>query len=72
MGAGAKSVSQGNKELNTPPSGRRAAAVKVWLVRNGIAADRLKTAGIGDTKPLGSNATPEGRANIRRVEFVKF
>ena len=38
----------------------------------GIDAARLKTAGFGDTKPIDSNDTPEGRANNRRVEFVKF
>jgi len=34
-------------------------------------ATRLTTKGYGDTKPIASNATPEGKANNRRVEFVR-
>jgi flagellar motor protein MotB len=37
----------------------------------GIGAGRLTTAGFGDTKPVGSNATDAGRAQNRRVELVK-
>ena len=37
----------------------------------GIDASRLTTKGLGDTKPLSENTTPEGKANNRRVEFVK-
>jgi outer membrane protein OmpA-like peptidoglycan-associated protein len=64
--------SQGSKGINQPLSEKRAAAVKNWLVSKGIAPARLKTAGFGDTKPIDANKTPEGRANNRRVEFVKF
>ena len=63
---------QGGKAINQPLSENRAAAVKDWLVGKGIAADRLKTGGFGDSKPIDSNNTAEGRANNRRVEFVKF
>lgn len=63
---------QGNNAINQPLSEKRAASVKTWLVGKGIADTRLKTKGLGDTKPIDSNATPEGRANNRRVEFVKF
>jgi outer membrane protein OmpA-like peptidoglycan-associated protein len=63
---------QGNKAINQPLSEKRASAVRTWLIDKGIAAERLKTKGFGDTKPIGSNTTPEGRANNRRVEFVKF
>jgi outer membrane protein OmpA-like peptidoglycan-associated protein len=63
---------QGNKGINQPLSEKRAAAVKTWLAGKGIADARLKTKGFGDTKPIASNDTPEGRANNRRVEFVKF
>ena len=63
---------QGNKAINQPLSEKRAAAVGAWLIAKGIAAPRLKTTGFGDTRPIDSNATTEGRANNRRVEFVKF
>ena len=39
-----------------------------YLVQNGIAADRIESEGLGDAKPLGDNATPEGRAINRRIE----
>jgi len=63
---------QGNKGINQPLSEKRAAAVKSWLTGKGIESARLKTKGFGDSKPIDSNKTPEGRANNRRVEFVKF
>lgn len=63
---------QGSKGINQPLSERRAAAVKAWLEGKGIDSGRLKNAGYGDTKPIDSNKTLEGRANNRRVEFVKF
>lgn len=63
---------QGGKGINQPLSEQRAEAVKNWLEGKGIESSRLKTAGFGDTRPIDSNKTPEGRANNRRVEFVKF
>ncbi len=63
---------QGNKAINQPLSEKRASAVSAWLADKGIVAERLKIKGLGDTKPIDSNETPEGRANNRRVEFVKF
>jgi len=63
---------QGGKGINGPLSERRAAAVMSWLEGKGVDASRLKSAGFGDTKPLDSNRTAEGRANNRRVEFARF
>ena len=63
---------QGNQAINQPLSEKRAAAVKAWLVDKGIDAGRLATKGLGDTRPLSSNDTAEGRANNRRVEFVRL
>jgi len=63
---------QGGRDVNRPLSERRAASVKGWLAGKGIGESRMKTAGFGDSKPVDTNGTPEGRANNRRVEFVKF
>jgi outer membrane protein OmpA-like peptidoglycan-associated protein len=60
--------STGNDVINQSLSENRANAVKNYLVENGIAADRLSTAGFGAKKPIDSNATEKGRTNNRRVE----
>ena len=56
---------------NLALSGKRAAAVKKYLVDRGIDADRLETKGLGATKPMANNSTAEGRQQNRRVELVK-
>ena len=62
----------GGAAANLKLSQDRAAAVKAYLVQNfGIAADRLTTAGFGDTKPIADNTSDAGRAQNRRVELVK-
>jgi outer membrane protein OmpA-like peptidoglycan-associated protein len=38
----------------------------------GVETTRLTTKGLGDTKPIADNGSLEGRANNRRVEFVKI
>jgi OOP family OmpA-OmpF porin len=53
-------------------SQQRADAVKSQLASMGVDASRLSAKGLGDTKPISDNATPEGKANNRRVEFVKM
>ncbi len=62
----------GNAAHNLTLSQQRAESVKAELVSLGIDSSRLTTKGLGDTKPIDSNDTPEGRANNRRVEFVKI
>ncbi|HYD98350.1 MAG TPA: OmpA family protein [Alphaproteobacteria bacterium] len=61
----------GKPAANKKLSDDRAAAVKAWLVDQGIDAARLATAGFGDTKPVADNADEEGRAKNRRVELVR-
>jgi outer membrane protein OmpA-like peptidoglycan-associated protein len=63
---------QGGAKVNKPLSEKRAAAVKDWLLGKGIGTDRLTTTGMGDTKPLSPNDSAEGRANNRRVEFIRL
>jgi len=60
----------GPEAYNQGLSERRAAAVKAWLVNNGVAANRLNTAGYGETQPKYDNTTDEGRRLNRRVELV--
>ena len=61
--------SDGSNELNQTLSENRAAAVKNYLIENGIAADRLRSTGFGETKPIATNKTAKGKAMNRRVEI---
>lgn len=62
----------GLKAANQTLSYERAEAVRQHLItRLGIAAGRLTAAGFGDTRPVASNSTEDGRAQNRRVELVK-
>ena len=63
--------SVGGATANLVLSQQRAAAVKAWLVKAGIGEERLAAAGYGDSRPLASNDTEEGRGKNRRVELVK-
>jgi outer membrane protein OmpA-like peptidoglycan-associated protein len=62
--------SQGAAAYNQDLSQRRAQSVRDYLVTRGVAADRITAQGFGMTNPVADNATPEGRANNRRVEIV--
>jgi outer membrane protein OmpA-like peptidoglycan-associated protein len=58
-------------EANVKLSLDRAAAVVKAIAARGVAAQRLKYAGLGPYSPVASNETEEGRAKYRRVELVK-
>ena len=60
----------GNDAYNLDLSRRRAKAVMQYLLDNKIPASRLRSKGEGEAKPIATNATDEGRAQNRRVEFV--
>ena len=64
--------SDGNDANNLKLSEERAKTVMDIMVKLGIAADRLNTKGFGENVPIDINSTPEGKANNRRVEFVKI
>ncbi|MCY1074729.1 Ig-like domain-containing protein [Archangium lansingense] len=60
---------QGKPAANQNLSERRAANVRTFLIKEGIAAERLESVGYGQTKPVDTNKTAAGRENNRRVEF---
>jgi outer membrane protein OmpA-like peptidoglycan-associated protein len=64
--------SDGDDVLNQTLSEQRAATVVNTLTKMGVDAGRMTSKGWGESQPLDSNSTPEGKANNRRVEFVKI
>jgi len=61
----------GSKATNTKLSQARADAVRTWLINKGIAADRLTAKGFGPENPIAPNTTKEGKAQNRRIEFLR-
>jgi len=59
----------GAPAYNLKLSDARAAAVKTWLVQQGVAPARITSRGYGDTRPLAPNTTDENRFKNRRVEL---
>ncbi len=60
----------GNSVDNLQLANNRAQSVQKWLIENGIDASRLIAKGFGETMPIDSNDTEEGRQNNRRTEFM--
>ncbi len=60
--------SDGSNALNQTLSENRAAAVRTYLIENGIDESRLKSVGFGETQPIATNKTAAGKAQNRRVE----
>ena len=60
---------RGNNEYNLELSRLRAEAVKQYLVNGGISASRIKAVGYGETRPITTNETANGRLKNRRVEL---
>ncbi|MCQ2342646.1 MAG: OmpA family protein [Paludibacteraceae bacterium] len=61
--------SVGKDAANQKLSEGRANAVRDELIQRGIAADRLEAEGYGESRPIDTNDTDEGRQNNRRVEI---
>lgn len=65
--------SQGESEFNQNLSEKRAESVKHYLVgKCNLGADRLMTVGFGQSKPISSNDSEDGRQKNRRVEIVRM
>ena len=63
--------SRGNDELNQSLSVRRAIAVREYLLANTtMSADRIDAEGYGETQPIATNETPEGRSTNRRIDIL--
>ncbi|MCP2038054.1 OmpA family protein [Chryseobacterium sp. HSC-36S06] len=62
--------SKGTDAYNLSLSERRAAAVKSYLISQGVSSSRMLTMGVGEKEPVASNDTDAGRAENRRVEFA--
>lgn len=60
----------GSNEINNKLSQDRADAVREYFISKGIEPDRIASKGFGETKPVATNDTDEGRQKNRRVEFV--
>jgi outer membrane protein OmpA-like peptidoglycan-associated protein len=70
LGVYAHSDNSGSLEYNLSLTDKRASTIKTYFVSQGIEAQRINAIGFGPTKPIGSNNTPEGRAQNRRTELV--
>ncbi|MEC9440060.1 MAG: OmpA family protein [Myxococcota bacterium] len=62
--------SRGDTDDNMSLSRSRATSVMNYLVSQGVPQNRVKAVGVGESQPIASNDTPEGRANNRRVEII--
>jgi outer membrane protein OmpA-like peptidoglycan-associated protein len=61
--------SVGDAFTNLELSKQRADAVREYLIARSVPAARIRAIGYGETKPVGDNGTPEGRATNRRIEI---
>ncbi len=64
--------SSGQAATNQTLSESRANAVRTMLIGLGIDAGRVEAAGMGSSRPIADNGTPEGQRQNRRVELVRL
>jgi peptidoglycan-binding protein ArfA len=60
----------GSDAINIPLSANRAKSVAEFLMAEGVVGDRITSQGLGAANPVASNASPDGRAQNRRVEIT--
>ncbi len=63
--------SVGRYQSNMRLSQKRAESVKMYLVKQGIASNRIRAVGFGPSSPVADNRTAAGRAKNRRIEIVR-
>jgi OmpA-OmpF porin, OOP family len=61
---------QGDSVANERLSNNRANAVRDWLIQHGINGSRLEARGYGQTRPIATNSSDDGRTTNRRIEFI--
>lgn len=64
--------STGSDDYNQTLSERRANSVATYLAQQGVSPGRMQISGMGESNPVASNATPEGRQQNRRVEIALY
>lgn len=67
---GVHSDCTGSSAFNQSITDARARAIQLYLVTHGIAASRIRAQGYGETHPIDTNSSAEGRAHNRRVEIA--
>ncbi len=67
---GGHTDSEGTDATNQKLSQDRSNAVRTYLIEKGIEPDRVQSVGYGESRPVATNDTPEGRQANRRVEFT--
>ncbi|PIU57700.1 MAG: hypothetical protein COS89_03870, partial [Deltaproteobacteria bacterium CG07_land_8_20_14_0_80_38_7] len=60
----------GSDAYNEKLSDKRANAVRDYLIKKGIAEERLVAKGFGESRPIADNNTTQGRALNRRTDFI--
>lgn len=60
----------GSQAFNEEFSRQRAAALRLWLMEQGVPDAAIEAHGLGETVPLADNSTPAGRERNRRVELI--
>ncbi|VAW84482.1 hypothetical protein MNBD_GAMMA16-1614 [hydrothermal vent metagenome] len=64
------SDASGPENYNRELSEERATSVKTFLITQGVQPSRVSSEGLGESSPVASNASPEGRAQNRRIELI--